>query len=106
MTDICGYPPDLAVHLTLYNGLFRTDGVRLLDKANRTVDTLLYSLPNTNNLPGDASDPVNEIVYPAAPLQSGSSLSRKFPGQDSDDKSDWMILSLNDRTPQSSCCEE
>ncbi len=102
--DVNGFAPDHKAALSLYNGLSRTDGIRLVNPEGQAEDTLLYSYPNVNNLPGDDCIPAcdYEIVHPAAPPQSGSSLSRLRPGFDSDRASDWEILSAELRSPLSS----
>lgn len=56
------------------NGGSATDGVRILDSSNQTVDTILYDSPNSNNLPDNTGSPGTSF---AIDVTAGRSLKRK-----------------------------
>ena len=45
--------PDIVVDFNFQNGGTQSDGVRIVDTAGNTIDTLIYDAPNLAGLPGD-----------------------------------------------------
>ncbi|MDP8247208.1 MAG: lamin tail domain-containing protein [Candidatus Tritonobacter lacicola] len=104
VTDINGYSPDLtASNLGMQNGDYTypggggtlwpspTDGVRFTYTYGTVLDTVLYDVPNDNNLPGDDADPGQEFV-PDTDDNSGWSIGRIATGEDSDLASNWSHI--------------
>ena len=100
VTDIHGYAPDLtASNLNMQNGDYTyeeggylvsspTDGVRLTTPYEKVLDTVLYDVPNSNNLPGDDANPGQEFV-PDTDDNSGWSIGRTAAGEDANLAADW-----------------
>ncbi|MEA2104050.1 MAG: lamin tail domain-containing protein [Candidatus Cloacimonadota bacterium] len=70
---------DIITELNFYNGGSHTEGIRLISASGDTIDTILYSSPNGNNLPGDANQPG---IYFAPNVGDGHSLIRFPDGND------------------------
>ena len=84
--------PDLQAVLSLQNGGTSTDGVRIKDENGTVIDTLLYDIPNTNNLLGEGE--------PASAAPEGKSLSRTLVWDTYDDTQDnSMDFLVTDPTP-------
>lgn len=75
------YQPVAGLNIDLQNGESHTEGVRLLDPTSAVADTVIYSTPNSRDIPGDPPDTLGE--YPVEMPLEGESLARCPHGSDS-----------------------
>lgn len=94
-----GVAPDFATNFALVNRGQgeKTGGVFLMVTNSSTVttrvDALLYSYPNTYNLPTNEFGYIDWVNLPAFANQSGECIVRKKTGVDTDSLSDWYATS-------------
>lgn len=101
-----GVVPDFATNFALINRGQgdKTGGIYLMvtnsSAVTTRVDALLYSYPNTYNLPTNEFGYIDWVNLPAFANKSGESIARRLTGVDTDSLSDWHATS--NRTPTAS----
>ncbi len=76
---------NIQTELGFENGGSATDGIRIINPVIHHSDTILYDVPNSNNLSGDN---INQAPCPG--VNPGYSLARSVDGLDTDSAEDWI----------------